>query len=209
MRYFRHWTPRYAFDRVFDELHRRTHPALPWLTPQANEILVTLLRRTDDGLEFGSGRSTIWLANRVHHLSSVEHDDGWHSTVSAQLKEQRLQNVEYILAPQDVPAERGGESEYASTALRFGDASLDFVLVDGAYRDFCVKFAIPKIKPGGVLVLDNINWYLPFNSRSPNSRTSVQGADGSVWAEVQQIIQNWRLIWTSSGVWDTAFFFKP
>ena len=70
-------------------------------------------------------------------------------------------NVEYILALEDQPMERGGDSAYARTALGFPDASLDFALVDGHYRDYSAKFILPKIKPGGMLIIDNVNWYLP------------------------------------------------
>jgi hypothetical protein len=38
------------------------------------------------------------------------------------------------------------------------DGSLDFVVVDGHYRQACIRAAIPKLKMGGLLLLDNSNW---------------------------------------------------
>jgi predicted O-methyltransferase YrrM len=164
----RHRTPRYVYHRVRLALYERAHPDDPWLTPRAIRLLESLLRPVDRGLEFGSGRSTVWFAGRVAELTSVEHDQRWYESVSATLRQRGLGNVDYILTPQDRPTELGDRSAYARVALAFADESLDFALVDGAYRDHTAKFVLPKIKPGGLLIIDNVNWYLPSRSRAPN-----------------------------------------
>jgi predicted O-methyltransferase YrrM len=204
-----HRTPRYVYNRARQLIYERGHPDDPWLTPTAINLLGSLLRRADSGVEFGSGRSTVWFAARVSELTSVEHDERWYKTVSAKLKARGLCNVDYILAPEDQPMVRGGESAYARAALDFPDASIDFALVDGHYRDYSAKFILPKIKPGGMLIIDNVNWYLPCQSKAPNSRTAALGPKTPVWAEVAEELAGWRSIWTSSGVWDTAIFIKP
>ncbi len=191
-----------------DKLYCRTHPGHPWLTPTANELLRTMLRPSDTGLEFGSGRSTLWFAARVRQLTSVEHDKTWYDDVSARLRQSALE-VDYLLAPRDVPAEHGGESQYTRVISRRPDRSLDFVLVDGIYRDFCAYHSLSKLKSGGLLIVDNVNWYLPSRSHSPNSRRPQDGPDGPVWSEVAATTREWRSIWTSSGVWDTAIYVKP
>jgi predicted O-methyltransferase YrrM len=205
----RHLTPRYVYNRVRQMGYERTHADDPWLTPDAIALLGSLLRREDTGVEFGSGRSTIWFATRVAALTSVEHDEPWYQAVSARLKDRGLGNVDYILAPEDQPLERGGESAYPRAALAFPDGSIDFALVDGHYRDYSAKLILPKIRPGGMLIIDNANLYLPCQSKSPNSRTAALGPATSVWADVWAELTRWRSIWTSSGVWDTAIFMKP
>jgi len=209
MRSVRHWTPRYVWDRTREMRYCRRHPDHPWLTPRANEILATMLRPMDAGIEYGSGRSTRWLATRIAHLTSVEHDEDWHTDVSAALRAGGLLNVDYRLRPRDVPEDRGDESAYVRVSSEFADRSLDFALVDGAYRDFCVRSVLPKLKSGGLLVIDNANWFLPSHSRSPRSRTVAQGPAGPVWSQVQRTLSTWRTIWTCSGVWDTALYVKP
>ena len=201
-----HRTPRYVYHRTRQLFYERAHPDSPWLTPAAIDLLATLLRPADRGAEFGSGRSTVWFADRVAALTSVEHDPRWHAAVTAKLKDRGIGNVDYILAPEDQPMERGGDSAYARTALSFADASLDFALVDGHYRDYSAKFILPKIKPGGMLIIDNVNWYLPCESAAPNSRTAELGPATGVWTEVWRELAGWRTLWTSSGVWDTAIF---
>jgi predicted O-methyltransferase YrrM len=205
----RHRTPRYLWNRTREMAHHRIHPDDPWLTPAAVRLLGTLLRPSDLGFEFGSGRSTLWFARRVAALTSMEHDEDWHAHISARLKANGLANVDYVLAPGDLPADRGGESEYARSALSLSDASLDFALIDGKYRDYSAKFTLPKIKPGGLLIIDNVNWYLPCRSKAPNSRSARLGPKTSVWAEVADELAAWRTIWTTSGVTDTAIFIRP
>jgi predicted O-methyltransferase YrrM len=205
----RHRTPRYVYNRTRLMWSERAHPDHPWLTPEAVRLLASMLRTSDRGAEFGSGRSTIWFAGRVAHLTSVEHDKCWYDEVSAQIRGRGMTNVTYILAPQDQPAELGDVSTYARTALAFDDATLDFALVDGLYREHVSKLIIPKIKPGGLLVIDNVNWYLPPpRTCAPASRTCALGPDGAIWSQIAKILADWRAIWTTSGVTDTAIFIK-
>lgn len=209
MRYMRHRTPRYVCNRTRQMLYEHAHPGDPWLTPEATRLLTSMLRPSDEGAEFGSGRSTIWFAERVAKLTSVEHDEEWYATVSEKLKKLELANVDYIFAPRDQPVELGGTSEYVRTALGFADESIDFTLIDGIYREYVTQFMMRKIKPGGLVIIDNVNWFLPSGSRAPCSRTPTLGPDGPVWEELWQQLSDWRSIWTSSGVWDTAIFVKP
>ena len=203
-----HLTPRYVCNRIRDLVYQRVHPTDPWLTPKAIGLLDTLLQPTDRGAEFGSGRSTLWLAARVAELTSVETNARWHEAVTRQLKERSVDNVDYILVPEDRPAENG-DGPYAKVALTFPDASLDFALVDGYYRDYTAKYIMPKVKPGGLLIVDNINWHLPCQSKAPGTRQAELGPATSTWAEIGQALAAWRTIWTSNGVWDTAIFFRP
>jgi hypothetical protein len=47
---------------------------------------------------------------------------------------------------------------YVSVIDEFPDESLDFVLVDGHYRQACVLAALSKLRPGGLLAVDNTDW---------------------------------------------------
>ncbi len=201
-------TPRYYRDRVRQMVYERTHPTDPWLTPEAIRLLSTLLRPADRGAEFGSGRSTLWFAARVASLTSVEHNPRWHEKVSGQIKSRGVRNVEYILVAEDQP-EENGDGAYPRKALDFADDSLDFALVDGYYRDYTAKYIMPKVKPGGILIIDNINWYLPCESTAPGTRPAELGPSTHTWAEIWRELSGWRRIWTSNGMFDTAIFFRP
>lgn len=209
MRIFRHWTPRYIKNRLGEMYYQKTHQHLPWLTKTANVILGSYLQKTDVGLEFGSGRSTAWLASQCKHLSSVEHHEAWYNKVDEMLKNSNTDNVKYHFIPREASDGDGEEAEYVKIIDTFEANSIDFALIDGIYRDHCVLRVIDKIRPGGVVIIDNVNRYLPCESYSPASRTHAQGPNGEAWERAYQTLSTWRTIWTTSGVTDTAFFFKP
>ena len=41
------------------------------------------------------------------------------------------------------------------------DCSIDYALVDGAHRDLCASSVVRKIKSGGLIIVDNVNWFIP------------------------------------------------
>ncbi len=210
MRSFRHWTPTYIRDRVALAVRHRRRPDEPWLTEPAVQILDSWLRRADVGLELGSGRSTLWFAERVAHLTSVEHDEAWFARISSQLRERGLrERVDYRLC---LDGKNGAaQSSYVRVISELANESLDFVLVDGVARDHCALAALDKLKPGALLVIDNINWFYGRDpkSRSPSSRSGADGFESALWQRLHEVIGSWRLIWTSDGVCDTALWTKP
>lgn len=209
-RSFRHWTPRYLWNRLKDKHFRQTHPNLPWFSPQSIVFLHDYLLPTDIGLEFGSGRSTLWFAQKVQHLTSVEHNREWVEKVNSILHASALTNVDMIFQPRlegtpvDIP-----NSGYVAVTRQFGVESLDFVSIDGIYRAECALYSLPLLKHGGLLIIDNVNKYLPSASKAPNSRSFKEGPNGATWEEVWQQLHLWRCYWTGNGVSDTALFFKP
>lgn len=142
----------------------------PWITFQAMDWLEEHLRPQWRVFEYGSGGSTIFYAQRVAHVTSVEHDPAWHGDVVRKLAELGLANCDYRLVEPERPGvadasedERSTRKEYAGSTFRRyiaaiddqADASLDAVIVDGRARNGCVARAMPKVKPGGYLILDN------------------------------------------------------
>lgn len=209
MRSFRHWTPGYIFNRINELIYQIRYPAHPWLTKTANIIITAFLKKSDIGLEFGSGRSTIYFAPQVSFLTSVEHNVSWYNKTKKILNDNNITNVTYLLCPEDVDESQAEHSAYVKVSDNYPPDSLDFVLVDGIYRAACANAVLDKIRPGGLLILDNANRYLPGNSISPDSRSLSQGPASAEWASFLKHTANWRRLWTSSGVTDTALYLKP
>ena len=208
MRSFRHWTSKYVINRLGVFWYEYKSDS-PWLTRSANNILDSYLSKSDVGLEFGSGRSTVWFAKRISHLTSVEHDEIWAGKVQQLLIKTKSSNVKYHLLSTDTKDNERANSPYVNIIDTFDDGSLDFCLVDGSHREFCALKALEKIRPGGLLVIDNVNWFLCSDSDSPDSRSFIDGPNGPIWKEVEDRLSDWRKIWTTSGVSDTALFIKP
>lgn len=201
-----HLTPRYVFDRSHVWIYQRQYPDAPWLTDKAISILISVLRPSDNGLEYGSGRSTVWFARRTNSLISVEASYLWYERVSEMISRQALGNVVYNYIPADPQApEDPHRTLYVEVDNGFAPGSLDYVLIDGLYRDECALRAVDLLKPGGILILDNANWFIPHTTRSPSSATAPAGP---LWSEFLSRVASWRLIWTSNGVWDTTLWIK-
>ncbi|HUQ80910.1 MAG TPA: hypothetical protein VM076_07235 [Gemmatimonadaceae bacterium] len=192
------------------------HPDAPWLTAEATRLLDGWLRPTHVGVEWGSGRSTRWFAQRVRHLLSVEHHAGWHATVSEQLTADGIANVDYRLLPcepEQVETPEWISTMFASDYVRAVDAfearSVDFALVDGMYRSACALAVIPKLRSGALLIVDNVNWFLPSSSRAPTSRAANDEPLSPTWVEFAEAVAGWERKWTENGVADTAIWLVP
>src|SRR5688500_11513096 len=204
----RHWTPRYIADRTRWSLYQRRNPDKPWLNPTAISLLDMLLQPFDRGIEWGSGRSTVWFAKHLSHLTSVEDNAEWHAIVKRQLNVANVTNVDYRLTE---PSGSSPDSDYVRIVDEFADGSLGFALVDGASSDargHCANAVIPKLAPCGLLVVDNVNWFLDHETHSPSSRYGL-GPANEIWAALQQRVKGWRMMWTTSGVTDAAIWIKP
>lgn len=161
-RAFYHWSSQYLYNRIKLFLYEIRHPDYPWLTQRANEILSHLIKKNHIGFEWGAGRSTLWFARRCKHLTSVEDNPYWYEKVYAALRKFNITNCDLVFAKD--------KETYISLIDSFEDGSLNFVLVDGLYRDECAIRSLRKIRAGGLLIIDNINWYIPSSSKSPCSR---------------------------------------
>lgn len=205
--------PPYLWRYLVQQSFQRQHPDAPVIVANAVMILDNWLRPTDRGLEWGSGRSTTWLAARVTHLISVEHDPAWHARIRDELGSRGLSaKVDYRLveAPADQMAEPRDHA-YANVADEIEDGTLDLTLVDGQMRLRCAQKALAKLKPGGLLVLDGANRYLP--NRLGGGFTTIQHTRAEPlneeWQTVAEQLQPWRAMNTSDGLWDTRFWVKP
>jgi hypothetical protein len=208
MRKIGHWTPRYIVNKARWEVYERRNTDKPWFNQTANRLLPRLLRRTDQGLEWGSGQSTLWLAQRLGHLTSVEDDKGWYERVTGQLAVAKTTNVDYRLCDPPPNGEAARISAYVRIAEDFEDESLDFALVDGSAREYCAEAVLPKITPGGFLIVDDTHGWFDQPTHAPVSRWG-KGPKNEVWGSVWDTISAWRVIWTGNGLKDTTIFIKP
>ena len=186
-------SPALLVHRARRALYELRHPGEPWMAPGAIRYCEQHLRATDVALEWGSGRSTTWFAERVGALTSIEHDAAWYAKVHDELRARDLRNVEYKLIPLDPDKESGqiyfaddDLPAYVRAARTFEDGSVDFVSVDGAYRVSCALAAFPKLRSGGLLLVDDAawfptlreghipgDWHVEYESDTPISSTTI------------------------------------
>lgn len=189
-------------------LYTKSHLNHPWLSPASIKFIDDRLTKEMTGLEYGSGRSTVFFAKKLKNLVSIEHHAAWHQKVEKLLAENNLANVEYLLIPEQDDSETNEEvdletrlialegseerrefSDYYSKVNDYADDYFDFVLIDGRARVKCGTNAMKKLKSGGIFVLDNSerSRYLPLHSAL------------STWPKVE----------TTTGLTNTTIWIKP
>jgi predicted O-methyltransferase YrrM len=200
--------PRIVFDRGAETVARRTSAKYKaWITTDAIALLEDLLKPTDRVFEFGAGNSTVWLASMVGQVTSVEEAADWAEMVRQRAKDNGYDNVDVRLVPVAGKRDTVEHREaYINAAPEIEAGSLGMVLVDGQYRDECALRGLGLLRSGGLLVLDNAETYLPSDSRSP---WVIKAPATLKWAQFLEEVAEWRNIWTTNGVWDTAIWIKP
>lgn len=119
---------------------------IPWYTYPTIEYLKQFDFSSKSVFEYGSGNSSLFWAARANQVVSVEGDKKWHEKVS---KMNNFDNLSLILAED--------KTTYISSIENF--SGFDIIIIDGYYRDECAYYAIKKINPGGLIILDNSNRY--------------------------------------------------
>lgn len=156
--------------RSFRDEQTLTRKSLPWLSYPAISFLQKNVRPEFQIFEFGSGASTLFFANHCQQVYTVEHDTIWAQKVRQSLQASTMHNCKLRCIAGMVEVDNSRRSLYGSasegwTTYTFEnyvkaidehpDKTFDLVLVDGRARSACVLHAIKKVRPGGILVLDN------------------------------------------------------
>lgn len=198
-----HWNLTYLLAKVKHFIYLELNPKDPWIPAKANKYFKEILTKDSVGVEFGSGRSTVWIANKVKHLISIENHKNWHSIVSKSLEEKGVSNVDYRYC--DVIKDK--ESAYTAVYDEIENDSLDFVFVDGKNRGLCALKAVRTVRKGGWIIVDDVQRYIPSKSTTPRA---MQLGDAPLerWANFIDQTKDWKCEWFSNGISDTAFFQK-
>ena len=123
----------------------------PWLPENAIGLLDQLIQPEWNIVETGSGASTFWLAERARSVVSFEHNPAWGGAVTGEACRRGIRNT-VIFTDEGYP--RSGLTGHLKAR---GIKGYDLALIDGRGRVRSIETAIPFIRPGGWIVLDNVN----------------------------------------------------
>ena len=166
-RRWRHWA--YSLVCAHDSL-AIAELDVPWWTYGAIDAVDEWLTRRDRpvrAFEWGSGASTMWLADRVDAIDSVEHHRGFGEMIRSELDRGswraahvKLHIVEPV--PSDSPEigshkEGTGRLDFAAYVRHIDGVGgeFDLIVIDGRAREACLTAALGHLAPDGVIVFDN------------------------------------------------------
>lgn len=121
--------------------------SLPWLTYPAIEYLNQLDFKKKVIFEWGCGEGSLYWASRANSVISVEHDRKWYN-----LMRKRLGKKNKIFLFED-------RKRYAK-AIETVKQRFDVIVIDGEFRSSCADYATKYIKPTGIIILDNSDWFI-------------------------------------------------
>ena len=220
-RAYRHLTPSYLYYRARLFVTSRLNPTHPSLTLGSIRLLEGRLKPTHVGVEWGAGNSTGWFVERTAHLTSFETGPDYYAVVRDNLASRGLTNVDlHFVSFEPVASEDANHAhEWMQRAYALADQSLDYALIDSAPRACLCRNIVSKLKSGGLLVLDNTNWYFPppadlrpfpvgsiaVPAGFPESRDPGNVCTPAFLRDTAE----WRRTWTTDGVTATLIMFKP
>jgi hypothetical protein len=151
------------------DVHDLSYLDLPWWTYTAiHEVESALAAKGGEArvFEYGSGASTVWLARRAHEVHSVEHDERFVTVLRPLLAQYPHVQLRHVEAPDHgdnarVPSQRHGYrgrdfARYVGSVDDV-DGEFDVIVIDGRARSACLRRAVPRLAPDGVVVFDNSN----------------------------------------------------
>lgn len=119
---------------------------LPWYTYPAIEYISSFNFKDCDVFEFGSGNSSLFWSVRARSLISVEDDRCW------------FQFVDRMARKNQIVIHRDLETDYINSLPEQG-RTFHVIIIDGKWRMRCANEAINFLAEGGMIVLDNSDWY--------------------------------------------------
>lgn len=148
---------------------------IPWLSYAVIDFLGSYLTPQMSVFEWGSGGSTVFMAKRTKSVRSIENDPQWFDMVKARLAAQAIKNVNLEFHAFDFGNAKSFESSSYLHSVDSG--SYDVILIDGRedrdlVRPTCFIEAEKRIKPGGIIVIDD-SWCYPM-IREHNSAKKYQ-----------------------------------
>lgn len=160
----RHWLQSLFAIYDIDELIRLD---VPWWTYDAIEVVAAFLTSRDRPrvFEYGSGASTVWLAKRAQHVTSVDHHAAWVDRLRPRLG--KLGNVTLELIEPDAVADpdprfhsrkegyRGRSFRHYVEAIARAEPPFDLIVIDGRARPACLAEAMRHLAKDGMIVFDN------------------------------------------------------
>ena len=117
----------------------------PWYSYPTVEYIDQLDFSEKDVFEWGAGNSSLYWASVARSVKSIENDPDWYERIRVQASNNLT--IEYAHGPDFVKAIENDKRSY------------DVIIIDGSHRVECARVASKYLRDGGMIILDNSDWY--------------------------------------------------
>jgi hypothetical protein len=117
---------------------------IPWTTYPFIQFITTRLNKNLTVFEYGSGNSTLFYADRLKNLTTVEHDKIWYEKMIKIIPN----NVNLIFEKEDT------SGNYYRTITK-EKTKYDIIIIDAIDRVNCVKISYDFMSEQGIVILDD------------------------------------------------------
>jgi uncharacterized protein (DUF2249 family) len=169
------WRCRLRWSQSFGPGRNSVSDELPWLNFAAIDFLQRQPLANSKIFEFGGGGSTLFFCKHGAKVSTVEDHAEWFKILTDTVASKGYQEWKGFFVqpepfignkqrlpenPEDFMSAGAGlghlsYEQYARSIDPFPEAYFDIILVDGRARPSCIQQAIPHLKTGGLLIVDN------------------------------------------------------
>lgn len=162
---------------MFSDFFRRATPPARSRFNYHKKYIGYQFSKNDRILDIGSGGSTLFWLKQGLSCISIEHDPSWYRAIKDKVAIYPQLDYRLVLPePNQPPLQFNDEQrfsdpdcyasadknfldqtfhQYVSQIDEFPDLYFDLIVVDGRARPSCMKHSIPKVKVGGIILLDN------------------------------------------------------
>ena len=151
---------------------------LPWLNFAAIDFINQFMenRKNLQVFEYGSGGSTVFFLKKGYNVVTVEHCKNWHDNVINKINQnekwkekwedfyvepeydglkQTAKEIENPLMYKSKGFDKYNFEKYVLTLENYPASFFDIILIDGRSRPSCILHAVGRVKPGGIIIIDN------------------------------------------------------
>lgn len=114
---------------------------MPWYVHTALDEIRKWSLSNKTVFEYGVGQSTLWWAKHCKFVKGMDINREWANVIN----QAGVANI-WVESHQ---------SPARYTAYDSEEEKFDIIVVDGDFRDHCIRPAIHRLKPGGKLIIDN------------------------------------------------------
>ncbi|MEO6001393.1 MAG: hypothetical protein ABIN89_31365 [Chitinophagaceae bacterium] len=167
----------WQWRKTFQPGRNAIEDELPWITFPGIDFLKDHLNKDSNVFEYGGGGSSLFFINHANEVVTIEHHKEWFEKVRNKVLLKKSSNWIGKLIPPDL---KEGDAEldpndphdyytneepyyncifksYVTYIDNYPEKYFDLVMIDGRSRPSCIWHSMPKVKPGGYILIDNSN----------------------------------------------------